>query len=518
MRSTRLSETPTVESLSPLRFVGFVCSVTSDFVTKCSPRDWKREWCIDKRQYLRFVRPRVCSCPIMDHSINSRPLLQPSDSEFAESDGDARASNGDVEIRSETKNEPSDRLNVIYMIFYLLGMTTLLPWNFFITAENYWMFKFRNVTGNDSDVLTPIQRTFTSDLSVSSAVPNTVFLVLNAFLSHRIPLRLRMLGSMGVIFVLFIFTTAFVEVDTDAWQRAFFGITITTVVVMNIAAAILSGGLFGIAGQFPSEYMTAVVSGQALGGIFAALCEVISLTFGASPKTTALVYFSVAIVVMIISLAAYFFMSRTLFFKFYTAAAHTPRLQDEARLLGEPPPAPNFRLILRKIWLYGFSEWFVFVVTLSVYPAVTVLVNSEHKGNGHLWNDVFFTTVVNYLIFNSGDYLGRIIAGLFEWPQNRPRLVAFFTVIRVAFIPIFLMCNSQPRENLPVIVHSDIVFILLMSVFALTNGYIANIALLCAPKIVASHEKEVASSMMAAFLGIGLAFGSGLGLIFVEIL
>uniref|UniRef100_A0A6B2E9I1 Putative equilibrative nucleoside transporter n=1 Tax=Phlebotomus kandelakii TaxID=1109342 RepID=A0A6B2E9I1_9DIPT len=455
----------------------------------------------------------------MDHSINSRPLLQPSDSEFGESDADARISDH-VVIRTETKNEPTDRLNIIYMIFYLLGMTTLLPWNFFITAENYWMFKFRNVTGNDSDVLTPIQRSFTSDLSVSSAVPNTVFLVLNAFLSHRIPLKLRMLGSMGVIFVLFIFTTAFVEVDTDTWQRAFFAITITTVVVMNIAAAILSGGLFGIAGLFPSEYMTAVVSGQALGGIFAALCEVISLTFGASPNTTALVYFSVAIVVMIVSLAAYFLMSRTIFFKFYTTArppAPTHRLQDEARLLGEAPQ-PDFRLILRKIWLYGFSEWFVFVVTLSVYPAVTVLVNSENKGNGHLWNDVFFTTVVNYLVFNSGDYLGRIIAGLFEWPLNRPRLVAFLTFIRVGFIPIFLMCNSQPRDNLPVIVHSDITFILLMCVFALTNGYLANIALLCAPKIVANHEKEMASSMMAAFLGIGLAFGSGLGLVFVEIL
>lgn len=75
----------------------------------------------------------------MDHSINSRPLLQPSDSDFGESD-DTRASNDEVEIRSETKNEPTDRLNIIYMIFYLLGMTTLLPWNFFITAENVRCF------------------------------------------------------------------------------------------------------------------------------------------------------------------------------------------------------------------------------------------------------------------------------------------------------------------------------------------------------------------------------------------
>lgn len=35
---------------------------------------------------------------------------------------------------------------------------------------------------------------------------------------------------------------------------------------------------------------------------------------------------------------------------------------------------------------------------------------------------------------------------------------------------------------------------------------------------VEPHEKEVASSMMAAFLGIGLAFGSALSLITVEML
>lgn len=57
----------------------------------------------------------------------------------------------------------------------------------------------------------------------------------------------------------------------------------------------------------------------------------------------------------------------------------------------------------------------MFVVTLCVYPSVTVLVNSEARGNGHPWNDVYFIPVTNYLIFNSGDYLGRILAGLIEW-------------------------------------------------------------------------------------------------------
>ena len=28
-----------------------------------------------------------------------------------------------------------------WIVFYLLGMTTLLPWNFFISVNDYWNYK-----------------------------------------------------------------------------------------------------------------------------------------------------------------------------------------------------------------------------------------------------------------------------------------------------------------------------------------------------------------------------------------
>lgn len=78
-----------------------------------------------------------------------------------------------------------------------------------------------------------------------------------------------------------------------------------------VASAILQGGLFGIVGKFSSRYITAVVSGQALGGIFAALAEIASLCFGASSATSAFVYFMVANVMLLLSLAAYIFLSHS---------------------------------------------------------------------------------------------------------------------------------------------------------------------------------------------------------------
>lgn len=397
------------------------------------------------------------------------------------------------------------------------------------------MFKFRDTSVNGTAPLTPLQVSFASDLNVASALPNTLFLILNSFIGYLIPLKYRMLGSMLLIFVFFGVTTAFVEVDTDSYQKLFFALTMITVVLMNMGAAVLSGGLFGLVGQFPTEYITAVVSGQSLGGIFAALTEIIALTLGASAQYSAFIYFIIGTVVMLISIQSYVIMSRTVFFKHFTRDRTS--CEQEERLVRDredeledeevechhqsrqlDTPEGDLQQVMKKIWKYGLLEFCVFSVTVSIYPAVTVLITSTGKGNGHLWNDVYFVTVVNYLIFNSGDYLGRILAGLIEWPKNRPNLLLFIALLRGAWIPLFMLCNAQPRDSLPVYFDSDVVYILLMVVFAISNGYLANMGLMCAPKQVREQERERASSMMAAFLGIGLAFGSALSLILVKLL
>lgn len=72
---------------------------------------------------------------------------------------------------------------------------------------------------------------------------------------------------MLVVLILFVMTTVFVKINTDDYQDTFFEFTLTTVFVINIFSAILTGGLFGIAGMFTSEYISAVIGGQALGGV-----------------------------------------------------------------------------------------------------------------------------------------------------------------------------------------------------------------------------------------------------------
>lgn len=61
------------------------------------------------------------------------------DHEFDDYEEEDDGNNVNVNLTKElirNENAPHDKYSYNYIIFYLLGMTTLLPWNFFITAES----------------------------------------------------------------------------------------------------------------------------------------------------------------------------------------------------------------------------------------------------------------------------------------------------------------------------------------------------------------------------------------------
>ncbi|KAF2903033.1 hypothetical protein ILUMI_03151 [Ignelater luminosus] len=461
--------------------------------------------------------------------VNTQPLLENSDWE-SDNEEEIKISNYHedhhvVPVRNEKPlfkpQEPKDKYFMAYFIFYLLGMTTLLSWNFFITADDYWMYKFRDPNSKLTLVSpppkrTPLQASFTSYLSIASNLPNIAFLALNTVLSHRISLQTRMIGSLLMMLLLFIITTVFVKVDTDPWQQQFFILTLTTVVLLNASSAVLSGSIFGIIGKFSPKYITAVIGGQALGGMFAAVAEIIALSVGASSVHSAFVYFMVGNIMILISLVCYIVLSKTVFFKFHLSDKMGVSLNEFQNELVRPRIV-CYKTIYKKIWPYGISAFLVFAITLCIYPGVTVLIESEGKGHGYKWNDIYFVPVVAYLIFSCGDYLGRLLAGILQWPRKGYLLVTF-NLLRLVFIPLLIFCNAQPRGHLPVAFDRDYYYILIIILFAITNGYLANLSVMCAPRVVDQHEKETASSMMAVFIGIGLTVGSAISLIIVRYL
>ena len=77
-----------------------------------------------------------------------------------------------------------------------------------------------------------------------------------------LPNCFRLLVSLCLVVLLFTITLVLAKINTDLWQKEFLAVTLSTIVLINIFSAIFQGGLFGLAGCFPSKYMTAVLGGQ----------------------------------------------------------------------------------------------------------------------------------------------------------------------------------------------------------------------------------------------------------------
>ncbi|XP_068209553.1 equilibrative nucleoside transporter 1-like [Palaemon carinicauda] len=374
-----------------------------------------------------------------------------------------------------------------------------------------------------------MERTFLQNLYVPmqvcfSQIPNFVFLFINMLFSHKIPLRVRLLTSLTLMILLFSVTTALTQVNTDGWQTGFFAITIIVIFFINSSGAIFQGGLFGVAGLFPERFMTAVMSGQAIGGVFASAARIVSLSVGAADATSAFIYFMVAVAVMILTMGGYVYMSKTDFYKYYVNRQDPiTNDADQSEKLSKGPAEEEEKgsflsghlEIMKEIWPVALSVTGVFFVTLAAFPVLCVKVMSTSSND--TWRNIYFQPVATFLLFNVGDYVGRLSAGFILWPRKGSWILYLFVLLRLVFIPLFLLCNHDPKSNIPSVFTHDAWYIIIMLLFSLSNGYCSSLAMTYGPKLVSESKAEKASSMMAAMLGLGLLLGGvssfGFGLI-----
>lgn len=131
------------------------------------------------------------------------------------------------------------------------------------------------------------------------------------------------------------------------------------------------------------------MGGQALGGIFAAIAEILSLAIGASSTHSAFVYFTIGNITIIISIILYIVLTKSIFFKYHLFEKGLEENDFRTTMTNssiQTQTTFSYNIIFKKMWCYGISMFFVFAITLSVYPGVTVLIESQGKGHGNKWN------------------------------------------------------------------------------------------------------------------------------------
>lgn len=220
---------------------------------------------------------------------------------------------------------PKDRYHAVGIIVFILGLGTLLPWNFFITAIPYFQARLTmgdslsvGLVGNSSGAqLDPAQDNFNFNnwLTLLSQLPLLLFTLLNSFLYQCIPDKVRILSCMAGILLLFILTTVLVKIEMP--PHCFFSITMGSVWFISSFCAILQGTLFGQLGTLPQSYSTLFLSGQGMAGTFAASAMLLSMASGANAQTSALSYFITPCAGTLISIVCYLMLPRMAFFQHY---------------------------------------------------------------------------------------------------------------------------------------------------------------------------------------------------------
>merc|ERR1719445_1194702 len=178
-----------------------------------------------------------------------------------------------------------------------------------------------------------LQKAWGGYLAVASMVPNVTFLILNGVFGHKFKTQPRLVVSLVLVILMFTFTSIMVQIDTDSWQHTVLMVTLASVVVININAAIFQGGILGVAGKFPPAYMGAVFSGQAVGGIFASGTNVVVLAFKATPVQAAFFCFVLSVVFLFSALIAYAVATRSEFYQFYLGEEVSPDPSSTSSIL-----------------------------------------------------------------------------------------------------------------------------------------------------------------------------------------
>ena len=401
-------------------------------------------------------------------------------------------------------NAPADRYNMIYLIFFIQGIGMLLPWNFFITAKSYFDYKLKDDVHLDSK--------FENAFALSSMFPNVISLFLNIFLTGRLSRGLRVITCLMIMLLTFILTVILVKVDTEQWTDIFYAVTIFSVVIINLSAGIYQGTIFGVAGIMGSKYMQAIMSGQALAGIFAAIADLISKladSDGKQPTLSAFVYFLTAAVVILLTCAAYLVLANLPRMKFYfqRAKRNNSNTVVSSKLDKEQFPQVPYLLIVRQILRLALSVCLVFCVTLTMFPAIISKIESVNQGDGSKWTNELFPTLVCFLIFNCGDWCGRIIAGYIQIVSSTGVGLPLLCLSRIVFIPLFLLCNIK-NSYLPLLFKHDAYPVVLNVLFSITNGYLGSLCMMFGPRLVKIEYAETAGTIMSLFLTIGLTLGA----------
>jgi equilibrative nucleoside transporter 1/2/3 len=418
---------------------------------------------------------------------------------------------------------PEDRYNIVYSILVMLGVGTVLPWNTFLNANDYYVnYKLSDTPTVD---MSPYRSNFASFIGMFAAGANLIIQVVNIFYDSGASfLRKRIMLSIGVEMSVILFTLVMVVVDTTTWPITFFYVTMVTVAVLNMAAGFYQNSAMAVSANLPMKYTNAIVIGMNTSGTALALTMIISLLISSDMKIVSLVYFASAFVFLIIVLVLYAYLFRNEFYIYHNPQLLTKNKNSEDRLgifdslksetvltqstltSSNSSSKADLRRIFKvfqKCWPQCLNIFLTFWLSLSIFPVIQVMVAPLDS----IMPIVFFAPVTCFLTFNTTALFGNLLV---EWiPRVPPNRLWIPVTLRILLIPLFLFCNFQPLtgRSWSVWIQSDWIYWMLACLLGTSSGYLSSLGLMYAPHSVVEEDSQVAGMLGGLSLITGIFGG-----------
>ncbi|CAG2181644.1 unnamed protein product, partial [Oppiella nova] len=137
--------------------------------------------------------------------------------------------------------------------------------------------------------------------------------------------------------------------------------------IINSATGVLQGCNYGAAAKLPMKYTNAVVMGTNLSGTIVSIFMLASLALSPTPRAVGIVYFALALVVIVVCLISQFFLKNNNFYIYYTEKDGKSEASGESHDMSDQPvEGPDITgLVLYKHVFDWYYIWGVIFMSLS---------------------------------------------------------------------------------------------------------------------------------------------------------
>ncbi|KDN48431.1 hypothetical protein K437DRAFT_255539 [Tilletiaria anomala UBC 951] len=447
-----------------------------------------------------------------------------------------------VEVTGRWQILPMRQKVLVYFQFGLLGAGVLLPFNALITPSEYFRACFAS---------TKYANNFASWIVVGYNATTIVFSAhATATLEKTTPQARITRSGLCILGSLLAFTlsTFIVTQANSGTAQLYFAFVILLSIFMAAATAYFQNATVALSARFGPLCMGSMLSFQGVVGALISLVQLIAaLSFvkvqsisttetvpiDAETIKSATAFFTFTTVLMAIVLTSFRILTRT---RLYAEVATKDAAAMQEAAIGASRPISSLERLVsvqRKISSLCFSIASVFGITLCLFPALTSRVTSSSAKPGTSLASPLIFSAVHFLVFNTLDVVGRTIPSLVP-PKlilERGWIFILSALTRIAFVPLFKLGHLQtthappaePSDSLDLllsrakndsvsILQADWVFFLLLSLFAISNGYLSTSLFLAAPNHpqLRVDERQPAATILSFWLTIGLAIGSAL--------